>query len=76
MLTGKAELMAKQSGMKLGAVKNVYENSNQNPMPLAYTNAKLDLSNSASGGVAISSPEIQTGQNEIKVDVTLTYAIK
>jgi hypothetical protein len=37
-----------------------------------YSNAKVSL-DSASG---IASPDIQTGQNEIKVDVTLTYEVK
>ena len=71
----KAQLIAKQSGMKLGEVKSVYENQNPNPVPYAYSNAKMDLGmGGATTGVA--SPDIQSGQNEIKVEVTLTYEVK
>ena len=70
----KAELVAKQAGMKLGKVKSVYENSNDIVPPIAYANAKMELAGDA--GRAISSPEIATGQNEIKVDVTLVYEVK
>lgn len=70
----KAELIAKQSGMKLGEIKSVYENSNPIISPIMYTNAKMDQSG---GGVPASvSPDIQSGQNEIKVDVTLVYEVK
>lgn len=70
----KADLIAKQTGMRLGEVKSVYENSDPVPSPISYTNAKMDLSAGSGGGVV--SPEIQTGQNEIKVDVTLVYEVK
>jgi len=71
----KAELIAKQSGMKLGEIKSVYENADYNPSPIMYTNAKMDM---AAGAVneSLSSPSIQSGQNEIKVDVTLVYEVK
>ena len=70
----KAVMIAQQSGMKLGEVKSVVENSDQTPpIMFNYTNAKVDAQ--ASGAV-ISSPSIQTGQNEIKVDVTLVYEVK
>jgi len=70
----KANLIAKQTGMRLGEVKSVYENSDPVPNPISYTNAKMDLSAAPASGVV--SPEIQTGQNEIKVDVTLVYEVK
>ncbi|MFA5023862.1 MAG: SIMPL domain-containing protein [Patescibacteria group bacterium] len=70
----KAQLIAKQSGMRLGEVKSVYENQDTTPMPLAYSNAKMDLGAGAS--VSLVAPEIQSGQNEIKVDVTLIYEVK
>ena len=71
----KAGLIAKQSGMKLGKVKSVIENSDPNPpVVYNYTNAKMDLA--ASGAGVIASPSIQSGQNEIKVDVTLVYEVK
>ncbi len=70
----KAALIAKQSGMKLGRVKGVFENSDSTvPIRYDYTNAKMDLS---AGGAEISAPSIQSGQNEIKVEVSLIYEIK
>ncbi|MCX6795651.1 MAG: SIMPL domain-containing protein [Candidatus Falkowbacteria bacterium] len=71
----KAALIAKQSGMKLGEVKSVSENSNEGGIIPMYANAKMDLA-IGSGATPIASPEIATGQNEIKVDVTLTYEVK
>lgn len=70
----KAIMIAQQSGMKLGAVKSVYENSNPIISPMVYSNAKLDMA--AGGAESLSSPSIQSGQNEIKVDVTLMYEVK
>ncbi len=70
----KAELIASQSGLKLGELKGVYENADQGmPIMMSYTNAKME-SDAMGGGIA--SPSIQSGQNEIKVDVTLTYEVK
>lgn len=70
----KAVLIAKQSGMKLGRVKGVFENSDSTlPIRYDYTNAKMDLS---AGGAEMSAPSIQSGQNEIKVEVSLIYEIK
>jgi hypothetical protein len=70
----KAELIAKQSGMKLGEVKSVYENQESTPTPY-YTNAKM-MDSAGGSGISVSSPEIQSGQNEIKVEVTLVYEVK
>lgn len=69
----KAILIASQSGMKLGKVKSVIENTDPIISPIMYTNAKV-MSESAAD--SISSPSIQSGQNEIKVDVTLVYQVK
>jgi len=69
----KAVLIANESGMKLGEVKSVIENADPIISPIMYTNAKLD---SSAGSAAVSIPNIQTGQNEIKVDVTLIYEVK
>ena len=69
----KAQLIAKQSGMKLGEVKSVVENSNPIISPMMYSNAKLDMS---ANGQVVASPSIQAGQNEIKVDVSLVYEVK
>jgi uncharacterized protein YggE len=69
----KAAMIASQSGMKLGKVKSVVENTEPIISPIAYTNAKMDM---AAGSESLVSPEIQTGQNEIKVEVTLVYEVK
>jgi len=69
----KATLIAAQSGMKLGAVKSVIENADPVVSPIMYTNAKLDMT---AGSAQTVTPNIQTGQNEIKVDVTLVYEVK
>lgn len=70
----KAALIAKQSGMKLGEVKSVYENADATPpVMFNYSNAKMDV---ASAQGAVVSPNIQSGQNEIKVEVTLVYEVK
>ena len=71
----KAALIAKQSGMKLGEIKSVYENTDPIISPLMYSNAKLDLVASNKDARSVS-PSIQSGQNEIKVDVTLVYEVK
>ena len=39
-----------------------------------YSNAKMDMV--ASSKEALEAPAIQTGQNEISVDVTLTYEVE
>ncbi len=71
----KAVLIAKQSGMKLGEVKSVYENSDPTPpVMFNYSNAKMDLT--AGSQASIPAPSIQSGQNEIKVEVTLVYEVK
>ena len=71
----KATLIAEQAGMKLGKVKSVSEDAGQSGIVPMYANAKMDLANGA-GASSIASPEIATGQNQIKVDVTLTYEVK
>lgn len=70
----KAETMAKQTGMKLGDVKSVYENEASVNAPYAYANAKMEAV--SYGGGALESPTIETGQNEIRVEVTLVYEVK
>jgi uncharacterized protein YggE len=70
----KAEMMAEQAGMKLGAVKSVYESADvAYPVPM-YANAKLEMAVDQSAGLG--APSIQTGQNEIRVEVTLVYEVK
>jgi hypothetical protein len=71
----KADIIAQQTGMKLGDIKGVYESADAPVMMYDYTNARKEMAVSGAAG-EIASPTIQTGQNEIKVDVTLTYEIK
>lgn len=70
----KASLIAAQAGMELGKVKSVYENADSYLNQTAYSNAKMDSVAGNQGGLA--SPSIQSGQNEIKVEVTLVYEVK
>jgi len=73
----KAEMIAEQTGMKLGDIKGVYENSYVPTVSYDYTNARKESSlGMGAADMAISSPSIEAGQNEIKVEVTLNYEIK
>jgi uncharacterized protein YggE len=71
----KAGIIAQESGLKLGKIVGVYENADSYVPTMDYSNVKLQM-NSTDAGAAVSSPSIQSGQNEVKVDVTLTYKIK
>jgi len=71
----KAEAIAKESGMKLGKIKSVHENSYQ---PIydysnAYKEMRLESYDQAAGMVA---PSIEAGQNEVRVEITLIYEVK
>lgn len=68
----KAVTMAKAAGIKLGKVLNISENGNYYQTPSVY--ASKDMTSTGSG-VGYSAP-IQTGSNEITVDVSITYEIK
>ena len=70
----KARLIAEQSGMKLGKIKGFSEGSND-ATPILYSNAKVMLSQEGAG-MDLSEPLIPSGQNEIKVDVTLMYEVR
>ena len=66
-----AQNLAKESGVNLGKLINVYENSN--PYPVTYNSAK-EISG---GGVAPAPvPTIQPGQQEIDVTINLTYQVR
>lgn len=68
----KAKEMAELTGIKLGKLVNVYENEGYVPMPQYLSNAKsIDLG--MGGGAA---PEIQTGENEVRLEVTLVYEVR
>ncbi|EKE19073.1 MAG: hypothetical protein ACD_9C00150G0003 [uncultured bacterium] len=70
----KAKKIAKQSGMQLGAIKNVSENVSQEMQP-RYSNVAMDAQGMG-GKEELAAPAIQTGQNEIKVEVTVTYEVR
>jgi len=65
-----AQNLAKESGISLGKVINVYENYNY---PMAYSSAKLGMGSVAE---AFPAPIIQPGQQEIDVTINLTYQVK
>jgi len=69
----KAEEMAKLTGINLGKLINVYENS-YGGQPVPYY--AMDSLAKGMGGSGVASPEIQTGENEVALEVTLTYEVK
>lgn len=66
----KAHDLEKQLGINLGKIVNFSENTGEYPGPY-YLEAK-DVGGMG-GGVA---PELPVGENEIRVDVTITYQIR
>ncbi len=67
----KAQVLAKQLGVSLGKVANYSEDNA--PVPMYYS-AKAE-SMSIGGAAPIVSPQIETGQNKITVNVNVTYKI-
>ena len=65
----KAEVLANDLGVKLGRIISFSESVSQPPIPY-YFAEKLDV-----GGGA-ETPQIETGQNEITANVTITYNIQ
>ena len=71
----KAEEMSQATGLKLGKLVNVYESDS--PYPLVYKNFALDSATMYGlGGGAEAAPAIQTGENEVALEVTLVYEVK
>ena len=66
-----AQNLAKESGIGLGKLINVYEGYNS--VPVTYNSAKA-----MGGGVADSAPvpTVQPGQQEIDITINLTYQVK
>ena len=66
-----AQNLAKESGVNLGKIINVYEN-NYTASPMLYNTKAMG------GGVAESAPvpTVQPGQQEIDVTINLTYQVK
>jgi uncharacterized protein YggE len=69
----KAREIAMQSGLKLGDLVNVVEGS-YTP-PVAPNFGMLDSAR-VMNEASVSTPNIQTGENEVSVSVTLTYKVK
>lgn len=71
----KAELIANQTGMKLGKVKSVEENFYA-PIDNSYRNVMKSMDEAFTEGDKIQAPNIEVGQNEIRVDISLVYEVK
>ncbi len=67
----KADVLKNQLGISLGRIINFSENTGGYPMPVMYDAMTKGVG--MGGGVA---PSIPSGENEITVDVTITYQIK
>lgn len=68
----KAGAMAKILGISLGKIVGFSESSSGEPNPIYYgTDGK-----GGGGATAVPAPEVSTGQNEIIIDVSLTYEVK
>ena len=65
----KAERLEGQVGIRLGHIVNFSESSGGYPVPMYAYDAKI-------GGMGGGGPEISVGQNEIVVNVSITYQIK
>lgn len=70
----KAQSIANASGLRLGRLVNVYEDGNT-PVANNYSEAKM-VDGMGGGNSAVSSPDIQPGQQEISVNMTLVYRLK
>ena len=66
-----AQNLAKESGVNLGKLINVYEN--YSPYPIAYNSMKTT---GMGGAEAAPAPTIQPGQQEIDIIINLTYQVR
>lgn len=70
----KATNIVKASGLRLGKIINVYEGGGvSSPVPM-YGVAEKAMG--MGGGSSVTAPDIQTGQQEIVVTMSITYQIK
>ncbi len=65
----KASELESQVGISLGKIVNFSENTGGYPVPMMYEAKGM-------GGGTSSGPSVPVGENEITVDVTITYQIK
>lgn len=68
----KARVLADQVGIKLGSIVNFSENNGGYPIPMYDTAAGSRVSLEKS----VSAPDIQSGSQDIIVDVTIIYEVK
>jgi len=68
----KAEKIADQTGLKLGKVVNYYEYEDYYSTPM-YEGSTMGAEGMGGGGAV---PDIQSGQQEIKLKVSLTYKLR
>lgn len=66
----KANELQSQVGISLGKIVNFSENTGGVPVPIYYEAKGLSMGGGGGG------PSVPTGENEITVDVTITYQIK
>jgi len=69
----KAKTLAKQAGLKLDKLMNVSEGYYGYPMAYGLGGANVSEKDMASPAIA---PQIEPGQTEVTINVTLTYRIK
>jgi hypothetical protein len=69
----KAATLAKQTGIKLGDIINVYEDS-YGYTPTVYNSAKVAMG--AGESVSSDSAQIESGEQTITVTINLTYKVK
>ncbi len=69
----KAEDISRKTGMKLGKIVNVYENQVYYPSSANYA---LEAKGLGIGGGGVPAPDIQTGENEVSVEIVITYEVK
>lgn len=68
----KAEELAQITGIRLGKIVSVSDNSNSFPYPMPYA-----LEGKAAGGGAVSvTPDVEPGSQDITADITLVFEIK
>lgn len=68
----KAKELRKQLGIRLGKIVNYYEGGNY---PIYYRSEAMDMGIGGKGGGG-PMPSIPAGENEIVINITLTYQIK
>ncbi len=69
----KAEGLAKAAGISLGKIINVSENQNQSIRPVAFADKSAV---GLGGGTPAVQPDIQPGQTEIDITISLSYEVR